>query len=381
MGSVWRDGKLVGFVGKGRNCRSGCVFPTGMIGESTCTGTKQEFKSGNDFDHYEDHNLFVGPDNRAYEERSGLLECLVAAKPVGEPSVYVDSVQWRSFPPIGELARLFKYFFSEYTDREVVMLVGKYRDTSGWLYYVPEQVGTAGSVKWTADDEEMDEFQKKAKWIGTIHSHPGDCCQPSQTDIDDWAEPEKSGLHVVFGRDGSFTVNGAIAERTFEVSKGSVALVTLSGPVSYRRSKNRTLDNLLKKPKPVVTRTVSRGRINVVEASKRPWRNAWQKLQELRKRQGPYPVKTLWDPETGLPIWQDDDDGQGDFVEETLDTIGALPLLGEDNGVPVLRIVSHKGQLHALTLHQYAELVEWCKDECPVPKSKRLRLYNARGGK
>jgi proteasome lid subunit RPN8/RPN11 len=317
-------------------------------------------------------DLVVRADRRIYETRGGIIKCLAPAKPPSdEPDVYVEGVDWQGFPPRNHLAWLFYSFFCKYTDREVVMLVGKRLDGMGWLYYVPEQVGTCGSVRWTADDEEMGQFQEQARWIGTVHSHPGNCCKPSQTDIDDWADPEKSGMHVVFGRDGSFTVNGAIAERTFELLSGRVCREESWTRERYQTSKGRSLKELLKKPKPPVTRIVQRGAV---------WTQRPSKRSQRYHHEGGH-AQTMWDPETGLPLWDNDEKDGGDFVEETLDVVGALPLgQGQDSGIPVLRIVEYNGQFHALTLQQYAELVEWCKGVCPVPKSERLRLYGARGG-
>jgi proteasome lid subunit RPN8/RPN11 len=308
-----------------------------------------------------------------YEARQGLIKCLAPAKPSGkEPSVYVEEVDWGRFPPLDELAWLFYNFFNRYTDREVVMLVGEKLDGTGSMYYVPKQVGTSGSVKWTAGDKEMDQFQEQAQWVGTIHSHPGNFCTPSQTDIDDWAAPEKSGLHVVFGRDASFTINGAVAGRTFELYAGRTCKEECQEePVEYQTSRGRSLEELLKKPAPVKTRTVSRGAVRVVGKRKRKWAYPHEKGQS-----GP-----LWDPETGLPLWHDDGDVP-DYVEETLDVVGALSLSGVDSdGIPVLRIVEYNGKLYALTLAQYAELTEWCRGVCPLPKARRLRLHEAGGGR
>lgn len=381
MGRIWRDGKLVGVIGGDADCRSGCVFPTDddepfgfRVGAAECKGISQNFLGIEKLVRADpsDKTLVLGADKRVYEERYGLIRCLAPTKPPsGEPNVYVEDIDWGRFPPEDQLAWLFFHFFYRYTDREVVILVGQRRDGSGWLYYVPEQVGTYDSVKWTTDDEEMDWFQERAQWIGTIHSHPGNCCKPSQTDVDDWAEPEKSGLHVVFGRDGSYTVNGAVAERTFELDAGRVHKGIDWVGAGYCTSKHRNLAELLKRPKPVATRTVRRGVISTIRASKRPWRYTHEEKH----------TQPLWDSETGLPLWRGDEENDKDFVKETLDVIGALPLMGKDDGIPVLRIVEYDGQFHALTLSQYAELVEWCRDVCPVPKLKRLRLYGTRGSK
>jgi proteasome lid subunit RPN8/RPN11 len=370
MGRIWRDGKLIGVIGGGSSCRSGCVFPTegwdddepfgfGSTSQD-CKGTKQALLTVDDFVGADlmAHNLVVRYDRRVYETRDGLIKCLAPAKLcAGEPDIYVEAIDWLRFPPQDHLAWLFYNFFHKYTDREVVMLVGERLNREGWLYYVPEQVGTSGFVRWTADDEEMNWFQERARWIGTIHIHPGNDCKPSQTDIDDWAEPEKSGMHIVFGRDGSFTVNGAIAERTFELYSNCVRQEQSwsKEQVRYQTSKGRSLEELLKKPKPVVVKPhVRRGSVVAVrrvqkEASS--WIEASQWVEESKK----------------------------DFVEESLEMVGALQL-DQDNGAAVMRFVEYNGLIYMVSASQWKELTEWCKGVCPMPKSKKIRLMGVRGG-
>ncbi|KKK83393.1 hypothetical protein LCGC14_2793830, partial [marine sediment metagenome] len=193
MRDVWRNGRIVGTTESYPDNDE--PFGFGVV-TSKYKGVGQSLLEVSDLKKVDlsSTSLVLGKDKRVYEERHGLIECLAPARTVGDdPSVYVSDVNWASFPPAGELAWLFHNFFSQYEDREVVMLMGRRRDGNGHSYHVPEQVGTCGGVKWDADNEEMGEFQDRADWIGTIHSHPGSCCGASQTDIDDWANPEKSG--------------------------------------------------------------------------------------------------------------------------------------------------------------------------------------------
>jgi proteasome lid subunit RPN8/RPN11 len=350
MGAVWRNGKIVGTTKLWHNDDE----PFGYgIGTPKCAGIGQALIGVKDFADADERILQIGPDKRVYGRRHGLIECWAHVKPTTEePNVYVDRIDWTGCPPEGELAWLFRHFFSQYKDREVVMLVGYRRDGQGHLYHVPEQVGTCGDVKWDADDEEMGRFQDQARWIGTIHSHPGNCAGPSQTDIDDWANPEKSGLHVILGRDGSYTVNGAIAERTFTVFKGDLCGTVSAKTVRYSTSKGRSLTKLLKKPKPtVVKRSVSRGVVTWVGP---------------KKRQRVY----------SQPLDGGVDD---DYVEEALGVLGALSL-DQDNGLPTMYLVWYNERVYAMTTRQHRELTEWCHDVCPIPRSKKVRLFSSRGG-
>lgn len=291
--------------------------------------------------------LVVGTDKRVYEKRLGLIECLAPARLDKEdPNVYVDKVDWANFPPMTELASLFDRFFSKY-DREVLMLIGRKRDLSGWLYHVPKQEGSPGYVKWKWTDEEAGEFQKQARWIGTIHIHPGECCDPSQTDIDDWAEPEKSGLHLVFGRNGSYTINGAIAGKVFPLLRSDINHDLYRTEVEYSVSGSRSLEEVLTIPKPV--------KVHKTKKTRKGHR-ARRKATETNKASEHF-VKI-----------EDD----SDYVEESMDIIRALKV--EPDQMEDLRLVSYGGNWYVMTVLQYTRLSAWCNDVCPTPTAKRLRL-------
>ncbi len=325
-------------------------YPTIITGSTISTpmirGKKQERRAVADLKETTKKDLIIGRDNRVYEPKFGLIKCLAVA-PVtkGEPEVYVEEVAWHDFPTKGQMARLYDTFFSKY-DREVLMLIGRLRDESGWLYYVPEQEGSSALVKWTVDDEEMDEFYEKARWVGTIHVHPGNCCQPSQTDIDDWAEPEKSGLHLIFGRDGSYTVNGAIAGRTFQVDSGTMDGVTRADKVEYLTSKGRTLEELLLRPAPLVAKYIG------TKAKFPPWTKPSSVVA---------PKGTM--------------DKVDDFLAFVLDDVGAVPIThAETQG---LKVVWYNGCHHILNPNQWACLKEWHAGVTPVPAFRTLRLRGA----
>lgn len=292
--------------------------------------------------------LVIGVDKRLYEPRQGLIDCMAPAVVKGEPgSVYVSEVDWDSFPPLEELASLFDQFFSKYT-REVLMIVGKKRDGSGWLYHIPKQEGSLGLVTWKSTDGEMDWFSRQARWIGTIHIHPGNDCTPSTTDIDDWAEPEKSGLHVIFGRDQDFTVNGAIAGRTFELNSGSLKGVKRDS-VLWTTSGRRPLGELLLQPKPVKVFSYKKGRTLL------------GKKEQKRVSVSETPA-----------------DKSDDFVTWVFSQGGMLKIGQGQLGS--MRIVFHQGSYYLVTLSRWIELQEWAKNLVDIPKAKRLAIYPVKGG-
>jgi len=233
------------------------------------------------------------------------------------------------------------------------MIVGKKRDGSGWLYHIPRQEGSLGLVTWTAPDGEMDWFSRLARWVGTIHIHPGSGCTPSTTDIDDWAEPEKSGLHVIFGRDQSFTVNGAIAGRTFELDEGSLVKVTRTA-VEWTTSGRRPLNELLLQPKPV----------RVVHDSK-----GWTHFGNRKQYQSHMPIRGT----------RHEEDDSRDFVTWMFDQGGMLKIGQEQLGS--MRVVFHQGSYYMVTLAKWLEVQEWAKDLVDIPSAKRLSIYPVKGGR
>jgi proteasome lid subunit RPN8/RPN11 len=291
--------------------------------------------------------VWVGANNRVYEERFGLIDCLAPVKlPPEDSTVYVEGVRWGDFPPHGELAWLYDNFFRLY-DREVLMLVGKKRDGTGWLYHVPEQTGTAGEVTWEAEDGEMGIFSKQASWVGTIHIHPGTGCQPSQTDVDDWAKPDKSGLHVIFGRDGSYAIYGAIAGQTFPLRREGSLRGIVRVHVSFSTSQGRRLKTILKKPKPVVKRT-------------------------RHVRLAPKDPPSVAHPQSAGVVPEEEPryDYVYDYAEETLDDVGALAI--DEDQLLDLRILPYKGRYYLMTKEQEEEFDSQSCGASPLPPTREL---------
>jgi len=218
-------------------------------------GQLQEYKGAEEFrqaSFAEGEKVYLGPGPGLYREWNGVAKAMV---PVQAPPevlmVYVEDIDWSLVPPKEELCYLYHAFFKKY-DREVLIVVGKSRSQDEHFYFVPKQVGTSGGVEWKAD-EDMDEFQRVATWVGTIHVHPGGMsAEASRVDVDEWAEPQKSGLHIIFGRDETFNVYLAVAGRTILVLESTVMGVSScpTPQVVLWTSRGKPLEELLLKPRP-----------------------------------------------------------------------------------------------------------------------------------
>ncbi len=211
----------VGFAGGSRRTYTGALQELKRV-DSMETVKIVELSGGTDVDV---GSLVALNDKRVYERKGGLLECWVPAEVQGESSVYFAGIDWKRVPSRNELAYLFDAFFAKYK-REVLMLMGERinptKQGGKWVYFVPPQVGTGGSVKWSTSSEEVAEFHSVARWIGTIHVHPGKSYSPSGTDVDEWADPLSAGVHLIFGRSGGFGVFGAMGGKTFPLASGSI---------------------------------------------------------------------------------------------------------------------------------------------------------------
>lgn len=328
-------------------------FGRGIHGTPSVSGILQIPLQRHDLDEctLEKSGLVLGKNKRLYESRRGLIDCMAEVKATGTAGqVYVDKVDWKSFPPMGELAFLFDKFFSKF-DREVLMIVGWKRDGTGWMYHVPRQEGSSGLVTWSSTESEMAWFSKHSKWIGTLHVHPGTDCTPSQTDVDDWAEPCKSGLHVIFGRQQGYTINGSIAARTFQVESGTLS-TTKRIPVGWTTSGRRPLMEILLQPPPV--KIFQRNRLHGSD----------------RYRSPGSVVKYV--PTTS---------SHSDFVDWVLAQTGILRV--EKDQIESLRLVSHNGSYYLVTLDKWSEVQKEFKprNEGTLPVARRLSIYTVRGDK
>jgi len=192
---------------------------------------------------------FIGKDGRSYRRTQGLLQivCPITPDQRMKPELVYCGYDESKLPPWGELKYLFKNFLSKY-DREVMYIIGEKRDKSGYVYVVPDQEGTPGSIDWK-DPIAMDKMVKVARWIGTVHVHPGNSASPSSVDLESWEEREQSGLHLIFGRNGDWTLHGSSYGHVVRLDEGKMPK-TSSVRVPLE-TYGRELASLLREPKPV----------------------------------------------------------------------------------------------------------------------------------
>lgn len=196
--------------------------------------------------------VMVGPDMRLYRKTRGLMEIICEVEPTEKtvPGLYYGGVNWDEYPKMQYLADLYDQFFSRYK-REVMLLVGKLHDPKPgkcpWMFMVPRQVGTTGSISWD-DLKGTNWFLQHARFLGTIHVHPGAGTSPSGPDLRHWEEKDCSGIHVIFGRNGAFSVHGSAYGHAVSIADGTVeGIERLPAPLCT--SMNQSLGSLLRIPK------------------------------------------------------------------------------------------------------------------------------------
>lgn len=297
--------------------------------------------------------LYIGQDLRLYRKTTGLTQVIAPCSPVKdtEPEALLDGVRWEDFPPLGELRHLYETFLRQY-DREVMFVIGKKWDDSGWFYMVPEQEGTAGSIDWE-DKEGMEElFAAEAQWIGTCHIHPGASCTPSGTDIENWKKPEQSGLHIIFGRRGDFSITGSASGFSMLLLEGHIRHSEVI-EVALRASMDRPLKELLRIPPPP------------------PPVEKWAGFHRGRE-----PVTSEWVEDLWKKKHEEGDNAEPersvDFAE-TFWEVGAL--ICEEKDIR-LRRIRYDGKVYLMTEDQFEE----AREEHPngLPASTILKIERRR---
>lgn len=342
--------------------------------------------------------VFVGPDRKLYRKTNSLMRviapCECDPEEKNNTRVFFDDVKWEDFPPLNQLKYLYENFLSRY-NREVMFAIGKRHDGNGWLYAIPKQEGTVGSIKWwkgnMEDREAQEGFADQAEFVGTVHIHPGESATPSTVDTDHWAKPAQTGLHMIFGRKGAYTIHGSAAGQVLFLLDGKLeeGLVPVEVPLELF---GRPLETLLLQPPPPkrVNTTYyggKRGRKN------RHWRGGgkhmrrdathqsfdWEKWEEDRHNRDmnsahdlDYMDTEAWNREmarldreerdnqirsAGRLVISDDPD---DEIGLTLDAVSALKMYPEELGQ--LRIVRHNGQVYMMTAAQYSDACAIAKD-------------------
>lgn len=155
--------------------------------------------------------VYIGRDLRLYRKTNGLLSLIAPCEPVkdSKEEVWIDKVDWGEFPPMGQVKYLWKNFFLQYK-KEVMVLIGRKWDETGWFFMVPKQRGGFAEIQWE-DKEGTEWFSRFGRYIGSIHVHPRNSAGPSGTDLGWWRKRDASGLHMVLGRGGAWTITGSSA--------------------------------------------------------------------------------------------------------------------------------------------------------------------------
>ncbi len=302
-------------------------------------------------------DVLIGEDLRVYRRTLGLVESIAPCEPRAdtEPNVFLDKINWEDFPPLGELAFLFDTFFSTY-EREVMMLVGRKRDRSGWAYLVNNQEGNVGGVWWD-DEAGIEQLAAKARFVGTLHVHPGNACEASCTDISDWKNPEKSGLHLIFGRNGDYKIYAAIGGEVFRVREGNFSGVERIA-VEYETSEDKPLDELLavRKWQSTKGRTFFGHGYGFFEDD-----DELGMLPSVRRG-----VRVPWSSrKTVKPIPMTD---KASRIMKHAGEALVIPLKDADN----MRIIEHDGKLFIMSADGFDSANKWLEDEGLVVR--RLRV-------
>lgn len=181
---------------------------------------------------------------RLYRKTNGLMSVVTEVeKATPDAELYIDHVDWDTFPPLTHIKYLFRTFLNRYP-KEVMVIVGRRWDETGWFYMVPAQTGGVASIAWS-DKEGMEWFDQHAMYVGTIHIHPGPEADPSDVDLKWWGQKDASGLHMVVGRTEQWIITGSSAGQVIRLRNG-INLGTDEEEVPLYTSLNRPFEELLK---------------------------------------------------------------------------------------------------------------------------------------
>lgn len=310
--------------------------------------------------------VFIGKDLRLYRRTNGLMALIAPCDPVkdSKPGVWIDRVEWGEFPPMGQVKHLYRTFFTRF-QKEVMVLIGRRWDETGWFYMIPKQMGSASEIKWE-DKEGTDWFSQFGRYIGTIHIHPGESAEPSGTDRTWWATREASGLHMILGRTGKFSVTGSCAGHVIGLIQGHLDECKKEEKAVLCTSMNRKLEELLLNfppPEPV-------------KVKKYGGHTTGQ--QQFRYRDEDF---TTTSTRRDREDWNDEFDFQADCEYDAVVQVGGMLLRPED--IDGLRVLILSDGTHAIvTARQWVQVALAMKDwEMQIPRSVSLEKFaNATGG-
>lgn len=201
---------------------------------------------------------YVAEDYRVWEICDGIISYdKPKVLPTPTNDCIITNVDWTRVPTLSVLAKLYQIFFSKVVDREVAMIYGENLTGGGHTFVVPQQEGSMGGVKYD-DPVAIEQLMVKARWLGSLHVHPGSGHTPSGTDVQDWLRPEASGLHIIFDRDAGFGIYAVVAGTITSVYTGAPGILLKAKKVTvrYERSGGKPLLDLLQKSAPPTPITV-----------------------------------------------------------------------------------------------------------------------------
>ncbi len=156
----------------------------------------------------------IGEDGKLWEQTFGAVQVLTPIETLlGSAPVLLD-IDKTKLPPLPCIRYLYETLFKLKT-QEVWVWFAQSRTDKSFKWFLPIQTGTGGSVTNRDADSLTAAFNATHRFVGTIHTHPGEWCHPSDTDKTTWAKPEFSGLHYILGRKDNYTLNAAVRGRTW----------------------------------------------------------------------------------------------------------------------------------------------------------------------
>lgn len=198
----------------------------------------------------EDRGLWIGEDNRVYRISGGLVKAFLPADTPGDPFSQFMGIDEDKLIEPERVKFLFDELMNKYTREVWVWWFAHRVQPKTFRVMIPRQRGTMGGVNIEDADTALEQIGPDYRFVGTIHTHPGAWCDPSGTDLATWAKPEFSGLHMILGRNGHYTLNVALRGRHWKYPEG--VLPTDSWNTEWETQEHKSLDETLLEPKPIV---------------------------------------------------------------------------------------------------------------------------------
>lgn len=239
-------------------------------------------------------DLFLGEDKRVYRQTQGVLEAFVPVEGEGESRAELTRWATERVPPRGQLRALYEGVMKKYRN-ETFLWWGESREKGGeFVWMVPDQVGDMAGVD-VEDEVAMLQLSERARWGGSVHTHPGMGAEPSGIDRAQWTEAQHSGVHFIVARDLSYTVNAVVGGLTFTVERGRL-------PRAERMPELMTSDGL------------------EVDCLLEKYEDVWERFKREQTERRKLVEPPLWD-------WEDTD---GIIVPHSPELREGLPSMGRD---------------------------------------------------